>query len=99
MRRDRQLVDKQLVLAATDPSDAFMRRLLRWGANPTGRECEALRKAVLHNRLGCVRTILAAAGAAGLHRTMPCCVLRTAVQRGHIEVRQRIQPRGTHTQI
>ncbi|KAG1653759.1 hypothetical protein FOA52_010075 [Chlamydomonas sp. UWO 241] len=79
-------LDEELSQAASDLDPATVRLLLRWGANPTSHECQALRKAVLHGRTESVRTLLAAAGAAGLKYTMPCCVMRAAVQRGHLEI-------------
>ncbi len=66
--------------------DTYLRLLLQWGADPTGRECQALRKAVLHGRAACVRALVGAAGAAGLQHEMPCCAMRAAVQRGNVEV-------------
>ena len=81
-----ELLDEALSGAAADADAAYLSLLLRWGANPLGRDCQALRKAVLHGREGCVRAILSAAGVAGLKHAMPCCVMRAAVSRGHLEV-------------
>ena len=81
-----ETLDEALAGAASEPAPGFLSLLLRWGADPLSLDCQALRKAVLNGRGECVRVILNAAGIEGLKHTMPCCVMRAAVQRGHLEV-------------
>ena len=83
-----ELIDDALCVVAAEGDEAFLTLLLRWGAQPMGRDCLALRKAVVAGHDACVRAIVQAAGVSGLKNEMPCCVMRAAVQRGHLEVRE-----------
>ncbi|GAX78835.1 hypothetical protein CEUSTIGMA_g6272.t1 [Chlamydomonas eustigma] len=86
VRCSQEALDGALSIAAAEADSAYLGLLLRWGANPMALDCQALRKAVLHGRTACVKSIVCAAGIAGLKHEMPCCVMRAAVQRGHFEV-------------
>ncbi len=58
------VLDDALSSAAAYEADGagYLGLLLRWGANPMARDCQALRKAVLHGRTACVTSILRTAG-------------------------------------